>query len=88
MIITEQDQLREVERYLDETYRDVREQSYFHSASPDAAEEKQSLRTGGHQAEEEGKHSIVEIPSPAQVPGSSCTEALSLRLGPQSIGRF
>lgn len=62
------------ERLLDETFRNLLDQSHYSADSSSVTVEMERLRVGGHRAKEEGCDLIEGTPSSDDEPGSTCVK--------------
>ena len=75
--MAELEELREVERYVDETFRDTVVLSHLQSESPSALKEDESRKGTEHSTGAEGNHPVVGTLLPEDVAVSSRTEDTS-----------
>ena len=75
--MADQEELREAESYVDETFRDTVVLSHLQSESPSALKEDESLKGTEHSMGAEGNHPIVGTLFPEDVAVSSRTEDTS-----------
>ncbi|XP_053160636.1 uncharacterized protein LOC128348917 [Hemicordylus capensis] len=71
--VVDLEKLRETERHVDETFRDVIEASHSRASSSSTVRENEGLGQGGHRSEEEGNAPLEGTPSVDDEPISSRT---------------